>query len=47
MSLKDNKAVAQKFFEEFTRGNLAAVAALMHMDHVFHFPLLPGPGDKL
>jgi steroid delta-isomerase-like uncharacterized protein len=46
MSLEDNKAVARKFFEEFTRGNLQAVADLMHVDHVFHFPLLPGPVDK-
>ena len=46
MSLEDNKAVARKFFEEFTKGNLTAVADLMHADHVFHFPLLPGPVDK-
>lgn len=46
MSLEDNKAVARKFFAEFTEGNLDAVADLMHEDHVFHFPLLPGPVDK-
>jgi len=46
MSLEDNKTVARKFFEEFTEGNLQAVADLMHDDHVFHFPLLPGPVDK-
>ena len=46
MSLEDNKAVARKFFEEFTRGNLDAVADLMHPDHVFHFPLLPESVDK-
>jgi len=46
MSLEDNKVVARKFFEEFTKGNLQAVANLMHEDHVFHFPLLPGPVDK-
>lgn len=46
MSLEDNKVVARKFFEEFTKGNLQAVADLMHEDHVFHFPLLPGPVDK-
>ncbi|MGB0572800.1 MAG: ester cyclase [Alphaproteobacteria bacterium] len=46
MSLEDNKAVARRFFEEFTDGNLDAVADLMHAEHVFHFPLLPGPVDK-
>ncbi len=46
MSLEDNKGVARAFFEEFTNGNLQAVADLMHADHVFHFPLLPGPVDK-
>ena len=38
MSLEDNKAVARKFFEEFTKDNPQAVADLMHADHVFHFP---------
>lgn len=46
MSLEDNKAVARAFFEEFSKGNLQAVADLMHDGHVFHFPLLPGPVDK-
>jgi len=46
MSLADNKAVARRFFEEFSKGNLAAVADLMAPDHVFHYPLLPGPHDK-
>lgn len=46
MSIEDNKAVALRFFEEFANGNLAAVADLMAPDHVFHFPLAPGPQDK-
>jgi steroid delta-isomerase-like uncharacterized protein len=46
MSLEDNKAVARAFFEAFTKGNLQAVADLMHADHTFHFPLSPGPVDK-
>ncbi len=46
MSLEDNKAVARAFFEEFSNGNLDAVADLMADDHVFHFPLAPGPQDK-
>lgn len=46
MSLDDNKAVARAFFEEFSNGNLQAVADLMAEDHVFHFPLAPGPQDK-
>ena len=46
MSLDDNKAVARAFFEEFSKGNLQAVADLMAEDHVFHFPLAPGPQDK-
>lgn len=46
MSLEDNKAVARRFFEEFTAGNMQAVADLMAEDHVFHFPLAPGPVDK-
>lgn len=46
MSLEDNKAVARTFFEEFSSNNLQAVADLMHEEHVFHFPLLPGPVDK-
>lgn len=47
MSLEDNKAVARVFFDEFSKGNLEAVADLMADDHVFHFPLLPGPVDKI
>ncbi len=46
MSIEENKAVARKFFEEFSNGNLQAVADLMAPDHVFHFPLAPGPQDK-
>lgn len=46
MSLEESKAVARAFFEEFSQGNLDAVADLMHADHVFHFPLLPAPVDK-
>ena len=46
MSLEDNKAVARSFFEEFSKGNMQAVADLMADDHVFHFPLAPGPVDK-
>lgn len=46
MSLEDNKAVARAFFEEFSKGNLDAVADLMADDHAFHFPLSPGPVDK-
>lgn len=46
MSLEDNKAVARAFFEEFSKGNLQTVADLMADDHVFHFPLAPGPQDK-
>ena len=46
MSNEDNKAVARRFFEEFTKGNLQSWAERMHSDHVFHFPLLPGPADK-
>ena len=46
MSIEDNKAVARRFFEEFSNDNLAAVADLMAPDHVFHFPLAPGPQDK-
>ncbi len=45
MSLDDNKAVARAFFEEFSKGNLQAVADLMAEDHVFHFPLRPAPGQ--
>lgn len=46
MSIEDNKAVARKFFEEFSKGNLQAVADLMAPDHVFHFPLFPEPQNK-
>ncbi len=46
MSLEENKAVARRFFEEFSNDNLAAVADLMAPDHVFHFPLAPAPQDK-
>ena len=46
MSTEAIKAVGRKFFEEFARGNLQAVADLMSEDHVFHYPLLPGPVDK-
>ncbi len=46
MSIEDNKAVARRFFEEFTNGNLDAVAEMFADDHVFHFPLAPGPQDK-
>ena len=46
MSIEDNKAVARRFFEEFSNGNMDAVADLMAPDHVFHFPLAPGPQDK-
>ncbi len=46
MSIEDNKAVARRFFEEFSNGNLDAVADMMADDHVFHFPLAPGPQDK-
>jgi steroid delta-isomerase-like uncharacterized protein len=46
MSIEDNKAVARAFFEEFSNGNLDAVADMFADDHVFHFPLAPGPQDK-
>ena len=46
MSIEENKAVARKFFEEFSNGNLQAVADLMAPDHVFHFPLFPEPLNK-
>ena len=46
MSIEDNKAVARRFFEAFSNGNMDAVADLMADDHVFHFPLAPGPQDK-
>ncbi len=46
MSVEENKAVARNFFEEFSKDNLQGVADLMAPDHVFHFPLAPGPQDK-
>ncbi|MDH3738801.1 MAG: ester cyclase [Alphaproteobacteria bacterium] len=46
MSIEDNKAVARRFFEEFSNDNLAAVADLMAPDHAFHFPLFPEPQNK-
>ncbi len=46
MSLEANKAVARKFFEEFSNDNLQAVADLMAPDHVFHFPLFTEPLNK-
>ena len=45
MSVEENKAVARNFFEEFSKDNLQGVADLMAPDHVFHFPLAPGPQD--
>lgn len=46
MTIEDNKAVARRFFEEFSNDNLAAVAELLAPDHQFHFPLLPAPQDR-
>ena len=46
MTIEDNKAVARRFFEEFSNNNMDAVADLMAPDHVFHFPLFLEPLNK-
>ena len=46
MSVADNKAVAVKFFEALSTGDLQTTADLMAEDHVFHFPLFGGPINK-
>lgn len=46
MSVAENKAVALKFFEALSSGDLETTTDLMAEDHVFHFPLLDRPVDK-
>ena len=46
MSVAENKAVALKFFDALSNGDLRTTADLMADDHRFHFPLFGGPANK-
>ena len=46
MSVAENKAVASKFFDALSTGDLQTSADLMAEDHIFHFPLFGEPVDK-
>lgn len=46
MSIEENKAVARRYFEEFSKGNLDAMKTLMAPNHLFHFPGSPEPMDR-
>lgn len=46
MSVAENKAVALKFFDALSNGDLQTTADLMAEDHLFHFPLFGGPANK-
>ena len=46
MSTEANKEVARRFFAALSAMDLDATAALMAPDHIFHFPLAPGPMNR-
>ena len=46
MSVEKNKAVAIRYFEEFSKRNLDAVKTLLAPNHLFHFPGSPEPMDR-
>lgn len=44
--MSDNKVFVRRFFETMDSGNWDELRALMHPDHIFNFPLAPGPLDR-
>ncbi len=48
MSIEENKAIMRRFYEEISKGNLAAVDDLVAADLVEHSPFVPGqaPGRQ-
>ena len=42
MSIEENKALMRRFYEEISKGNLAALDELVAVDLVDHTPFVPG-----